>query len=129
MNSTQRNYAKKRIEQIVKDKINNINNRLYSYEREYSLKCQEMRDKKIKLVRDGKVKLKEKVTLNDSLERAFDFSKIKFAEPIYISYDRTNDIKEKDQIMKKSLELIDEIMIGSEYEALNAIKKMENFMK
>ena len=118
MNQTQKHYAMARVNEIAGQRRVKSQNKHTTKSKYLQL------EKRLSLIRTGKVKLNAKCstgTNNPSITSAFDFSK--YENKGGVDWDKVN--KEMEPIEKEANRIKDNIMLGSETEALAMIAKFE----
>lgn len=118
MNQMQKTYAMNRVNEIAGQRRVKSQNKHTTKTKYLAL------DKRLSLIRTGKVKLNAKCnagTNNPSITVAFDFSK--YENKGSIDWDKVS--KEMEPIEEECLRIKDQIMLGDEAEALKMIIKFE----
>jgi len=123
MNISQKNYAKNRIKEILKAKMDEIYAIQSQENSNYYAELDNNLNLKFKMIKEGKLKLKNKLVRgkNSCLLEAFE-------DPIEFSTSLPSSERYKKMIEKittKANELIDSIILGNDREAKKAIKEME----
>lgn len=122
MNQQQKKYAIKRVEIIQMKKADSLSSKFHNSRNSLDV------DKRIELIRSGKVKLRSKVKIKniveydrDKIHLIYDFDKFLLA----LKYEKRALDERRSEVYKYATLVKDEIMLGDSEKALNMIRKFE----